>query len=106
MDTPHTTRLVELALSHRYTQAHGWVVNAVTGWLSAYYMEDPRFRVSRRCEDLETGVHLWVCEFEEGFSMPRLLKRLQADIPSYVVHESHAQSDGSLRYVIDLAEIS
>lgn len=80
---------------------HAWIINAITGWLSAYYMEDPRFRVSRRYDELETGMHVWVCELEEGMSMRRLLKRLQADIPPHRVHE-RGSSSGSLRYVIDV----
>ena len=104
METPRTTQLVELAVSYRYVQAHGWVINAVTGWLSAYYMEDPRFRVSRRYEDLETGLHTWLCELEDGLSMMRIVKRLQADVPPYRVHEHRASEGRCHRYVIDLPE--
>ena len=104
MEPPHRTHLVELGVTHRYVQAHGWVVGAITGWLSAYYMEDPRFRVSRRYEDLETGMHIWLCELEDSVSMRRIIKRLQADVPPYCIHE-HSASEGSHhRYVIDLPE--
>ncbi len=101
---PSGTTHVELGVSHRYAQAHPWVVNAVTGWLSAYYMEDPRFHVSRRYDELETGMHVWLCELEEGLLMPRLIKRLQADIPPYRVHEASTSTSGHHRYVIDLPE--
>lgn len=104
METPRTTALVELGVSHRYAQAHAWVIHAITGWLSAYYMEDSRFRVSRRYEELETGVHVWVCELEGGMSITRLIKRLQADIPPCRLVERDAPPDGCIRYVIDLLE--
>ncbi|MGH7230424.1 MAG: hypothetical protein ACREJU_03590 [Nitrospiraceae bacterium] len=105
METQPATHLIELRVSPRYVRAHGWVVNAITGWLSAYYMEDPRFRVSRRYEDLETGAQVWVCELEDGLSMPRLLKRLQADIPLFRVHEQDDSPAGQHRYVIDLPDV-
>ena len=38
---------VELRLSYRYAKEHAWVVQAVTGFLSAYFMEHPGFRVQR-----------------------------------------------------------
>ena len=104
MEMPRTIHLVELGVSHRYAQAHGWVVNAITGWLSAYYMEDPRFRVSRRYEELETGLHIWLCELEDGLSMTRIIKRLQADVPPYRVYEHGAAEGSHHRYVIDLPE--
>jgi hypothetical protein len=97
------TQLVELRVTRRYAQAHGWVVNALTGWLSAYYMEDARFRVRRHHEELETGMHVWLCELEEGMSMKRLLRRLQADLPPYQVNEQGPLPEGSHgRYIIDL----
>ncbi|MBI4402089.1 MAG: hypothetical protein HY581_10720 [Nitrospirae bacterium] len=104
MDTSESKHLIELGVSYRYAQAHGWVVNAIVGWLSAYYMEDPRFRVSRREHELETGMHVWVCEIEGNMPIKRLLTRLQADIPPFQVHERSTPANGRTRYVIDLAE--
>lgn len=105
-DDPHADakRFVELAISYRYAQAHGWVVNAVTGWLSAYYMEDSRFRVSRRYEELETGLHVWLCELDGDVSLTRLLRRLQVDIPPFQVRVQQADPGGRTRHVIDLPE--
>jgi len=104
MDTSDTTHLVEVAVSHRYAQEHGWVVNAITGFLSAYYMEDPRFRVTRRFQDLETGVHIWVCEAEGTMSIQRMVKRLQLDIPPAKIHHSEVSTSGLRRYTIDLVD--
>lgn len=102
MDTSEIKQLVEIGVSHRYTQEHGWVVNAITGFLSAYYMEDPRFRVTRRFQELETGVHIWVCEVDGTMSIQRMVKRLQLDIPPAKIHPSEASTSGRRRYTIDL----
>jgi len=104
MDTSDTTHLVEIGVSHRYAQEHGWVVNAITGFLSAYYMEDPRFRVTRRFQEMETGVYVWVCEIEGTMSIQRMVKRLQLDIPPATIHHSEVSTSGLRRYTIDLVE--
>ncbi len=104
MNPSENTRLVELRISARYAQTHGWVVNALTGWLSAFYMEDPRFRVSRRDHDMESGIPVWVCEMEGDMRMIRVLRRLQADVPPFQVQEGISPEDGRTRYVIDLPE--
>jgi len=104
MDTSDIKQLVEIGVSHRYAQEHGWVINAITGFLSAYYMEDPRFRVSRSFQELETGVHVWVCEIEGTMSIQRMVKRLQLDIPPAKIHHSEAFPGSLRRYTIDLIE--
>jgi len=104
MDRSDIKQLVEIGVSHRYAQAHGWVINAITGFLSAYYMEDPRFRVTRRFQELETGVHVWVCEIEGTMSIERMVKRLQLDIPPANVHHAEGSTSGLSRYTIDLVE--
>lgn len=104
MDMPSAGNLAELALSYRYAQAHGWVVQAVTGWLSAYYMEDPRFRVSRSYDELETGTHVWLCEVEGSATMKRLLRRLRADLPGFEVRERAAGPGELVRHLIDLPD--
>ena len=93
---------IELGVSPQYAQAHGWVVHALNGWLSAYYMEDPRFRVLRRFHELETGIEVWVCEQEGDQPMKRLLARLRADFPPYRIHERTTPSGEGLRYLVDL----
>jgi len=93
--------LVEISVSYRYAQAHQWVIQGITGFLSAYYMEKPGFQVRRHYDELETGVHIWLCEIPAGTSVPRLLKRLQNDIPSAHVGECHPQTTEHLRYFID-----
>jgi len=91
-----------LGVTARYAKAHGWIINAITGWLSAYYMEDPGFRVRRHAQEPDTGMEVWVCELGEGMSMKRLIRRLQVDLPPGRVHEHSAPDDGRIRYIIDL----
>lgn len=102
MEPESETQRVELGVSSRYVSRHGWVVTAITGFLSAYFMEDPRFRVGRRYHESETGVHVWVCELDSGMTIQRVIRRLQVDIPPCHVH-THAQSrEGLVRHVVDL----
>jgi hypothetical protein len=93
---------VELGVSPQYANEHGWVVHALSGWLSAYYMEDPRFRVLRRFHELETGIEVWVCEHEGDRLMKRLIARLRTDFPPYQIHERTAPSGAGVRYLLDL----
>ena len=81
MGSAPSTERIEFGVTRRYAAEHGWVVPAITGFLSAYYMEEPRFRVARRWSDEQTGDHVWLCELEGGMSFDRLVRRLKADIP-------------------------
>jgi hypothetical protein len=94
------SHLVELRLSYRYAKEHPWTVQAVTGFLSAYFMEQPGFRVRRHCDELESGMHVWLCDVPGTMNMTVLVKRLQADLPPFsstrTTHES-----GRPHYVID-----
>lgn len=101
MESSNTQWSGELGVSPQYAQAHGWAVHALAGWLSAYYMEDPRFRVLRRFHELETGIEVWVCEHQGVIQMKRLIARLRADFPPYQIHERKSPS-GGLRYLLDL----
>ncbi|WP_447971981.1 hypothetical protein [Nitrospira sp. Kam-Ns4a] len=101
------TQRIELAVSDRYAQAHTWVLTAITGFLSAYYMEDARFRFRQRYRDQDGGLYVWLCEIEAGMSFPRLIRRLQADLPPGRVLDRASGSTSSAqcpRYVIDLPE--
>ena len=98
----HQQWSVELGVSPLYAREHGWVVHALNGWLSAYYMEDPRFRVLRRFHELPTGVEVWVCEHEGDLPMKRLIARLRTDFPPYRIHERSASSGQGRRYLIDV----
>ena len=81
MDTPDNLTVTELRLSYRYIKANPWVVTAVNGFLSAYFMEQPSFRVQRHFDELESGMHVWLCDVPATMTMERLLRRLKADIP-------------------------
>jgi hypothetical protein len=95
-------QLVELRISYRYAKEHAWVVQAVNGFLSAYFMEQPGFRVQRHVEELESGMHVWLCEVPAPTTMARLLRRLKADIPPFRHTELH-DADRP-QYVIDCPE--
>ena len=81
MESEEQATMIELRLSYRYIKEQPWVVTAVNGFLSAYFMEQPSFRVQRHFEELESGMHVWVCEVPSTMKMTTLLRRLQADIP-------------------------
>lgn len=92
---------VELRVSYRYAQAHPWVVQAITGFLSSYFMEQPDFRLQRHGPELESGMHVWTCEMPATMKMLRLIRRLQVDIPPCQIIEPTPTSVAGLFYVID-----
>ena len=52
MDENESVQVVELRISYRYATVHPWVVQAIRGFLSAYFMESPGFRVQRYMEEI------------------------------------------------------
>lgn len=101
MDSEQDAQLVELRLSDRYVKSHPWVVMAINGFLSAYFMEQPSFRVQRHFDELESGMHLWICEVPGTMKMERLLKRLKADIPAFQLTTTPSTADTRPQYLID-----
>ena len=101
MDEQEAGQVVELRISYRYAAAHPWVVQAIGGFLSAYFMEHPGFRVQRHIEELESGTHLWVCEVPPTMKFLRLLKRLKEDIPPCHAKEITTELPARPRYLID-----
>ena len=104
METGPDSQLVELRLSYRYAKQHPWVVQAVNGFLSAYFMEHPSFRVQRHFDELESGMHVWLCEVPATMKMDRLLKRLKADIPPFQHTQVPSGHNALPQYVIDCLE--
>ena len=104
MDGQEMSEVVELRLGYRYIKEHPWVVPAVTGFLSAYFMENPEFRVQQHFEELETGMHVWVCDVPPNMKVRTLLKRLQADIPPCLYRQTDAVKPARPQYVIDCPE--
>ena len=104
MDPGQENQIVELRLSYRYAKEHPWVTQAVTGFLSAYFMEHPGFRVRQHLEELESGMRVWVCDVPAGMKMGALLRRLQADIPPCRYFQSPTEPHASPRYIIDCPE--
>lgn len=100
MESEHGMQVVEIRTSYRYAQAHPWVVQAITGFLSAYFMEHPGFRVQRHVEELESGMHVWICDVPPAMKVLRLLKRLQADIPLCQIKQATPDMP-TPHYVID-----
>jgi hypothetical protein len=101
MDTEQESQLVELRLSYRYIKEHPWVVMAVNGFLSAYFMEQPSFRVQRHFDELESGMHVWLCEVPGRMKMDRLLRRLKADIPAFHQTVTSPAPNDRPHYLID-----
>jgi hypothetical protein len=101
MDSEEPTTITELRLSYRYIKEHPWVVTAVNGFLSAYFMEQPSFRVQRHFDELESGMHVWICEVPSTMKMATLLRRLQADIPSCRYSQTTAEPINRPQYVVD-----
>lgn len=93
---------IEISLSYRFAQEHNWVIHGLTGFFSAYYMEKPGFRVLRHYEELETGMHVWLCEIPPGMRIQALLKRLQYDLPPFRTRVRQQEGDDTIaRHVID-----
>lgn len=98
------TRVVELRLSYRYVTEHPWAVQAVAGFLSAYFMEQPGFRVQRHFDELESGMHVWICDVPAGMNVLRLLKRLQDDVPPCRCRQTDAAPPARPQYILDCPE--
>ncbi len=101
MKSEEQAAMTELRLSYRYIKEHPWVVTAVNGFLSAYFMEQPGFRVLRHFDELESGMHVWICEVPSAMKMTTLLGRLQADIPPCRYSQTTTEPTNRLQYVVD-----
>ena len=101
MDTGPSSHEVELRLSYRYVQEHPWVVQAMTGFLSAYFMEKPDFRLQRHFEELESGMHVWVCDVPADMKVVALLRRLQDDIPPCRFRQAAIDPPARPQFLID-----
>ena len=104
MEEQEPVQVVEIRISYRYATAYPWVVQAIGGFLSAYFMEHPGFRVQRYMEELESGTHLWICEVPSNMKVPRLLKRLKEDIPPCRDEQIVTEFPMRPRYLIDCPE--
>ena len=100
MESQDDVTVAELRLSYRYIKEHPWVVTAVNGFLSAYFMEQPSFRVQRHFDELESGMHVWLCDVPATMKMERLLRRLKADIPPFHLTTT-SLSESRPQYLID-----
>ena len=104
MESHPTIQVVELRLSYRYATQHPWVVQAVTGFLSAYFMEKPGFCVHEHFVELESGMHVWVCDIPSGMKVLSLVKRLKEDLPPSHCTETEGTPPARPQYVIDSPE--
>ena len=93
--------VVELRASYRYIKDHPWVIQGITGFLSAYFMERPGFQVKKHFDELETGMHVWVCDMPPDMKFRRLLRRLQEDIPPCQYHQLESTEPSCPQYLID-----
>ncbi len=97
-------QVVELRVSSRYITAHPWVVQAIGGFLSAYFMEHPGFRIQRHIDEVESGFHLWICEVPPSLKVLKLLKRLKEDIPPCQAQQMATNLPTPPCYLIDCPE--
>ena len=104
MDSEEQTAMTELRLSYRYIKEHPWVMTAVNGFLSAYFMEQPGFRVLRHFDELESGMHVWICEVPSTMKMLSLMRKPQYDIPSCRYSHTSVAPTNRPQYVIDVHE--
>ncbi|MBS0170856.1 MAG: hypothetical protein JSR62_10925 [Nitrospira sp.] len=104
MDAAQANQLVELRLTPGYIKDHPWTVQAINGFLSAYFMEKPGFSVQRHYDDLESGMHVWICDAPATMKITVLLRRLQADIPPCRYFQPSGEPPARPQYVIDSPE--
>src|SRR5438309_12120374 len=104
MDSTQMSQVVELRASYRYVKEHPWVVQAMTGFLSAYFMEKPEFRVQQNLVELESGMHVWVCDAPPTMKVLSLLKRMQADIPPSHYKQTETDPPARPHSVIDCTQ--
>ena len=95
---------IEICISYRFAQENSWVVQGITGFLSAYYMERPGFQVRKHFDELETGMHIWICEVPFEMNIRHLLKRLQCDLPPSSISQTSMEASQPVRYLIDTLE--
>lgn len=98
------SQAVELRVSYRYVQEHPWVVPAITGFLSAYFMEKAEFRVQQNFVELESGMHVWVCDIPPTMKVRTLLKRLQGDLPPCRYTQTETDPPARPQFLIDCPE--
>ncbi len=104
MDEQKPAEIIELRVSSRYVTKHPWVVQAIGGFLSAYFMEQPEFRVQRHREEPESGAYLWICEVPATMKLQRLLRRLKEDIPPCQTQQISTDLPTPACYLIDCPE--
>ena len=104
MESEAQATMIELRLSYRYIKEQPWVVTAVNGFLSAYFMEQPSFRVQRHFDDLESRLHARTTQEPTPMNNTTLLRRLQADIPPCRYSQASVAPTDRLQYVVDALE--
>ena len=92
---------VEIRVSERYLTEHPWVVQGITGFFSAYFMENPGFQVLKHFTESETGIHVWVCDIPPDMKIRMLLRRLKEDIPPSRYHQIETEATARPQYFID-----
>ena len=97
-------QMVEIRASYRYVKEHSWVVQGITGFLSAYFMEKPGFNLHRHFDELETGMHVWVCDIPPKMKVPTLLRRLKDDIPPCSYKQLETNPPARPQFLIDTQE--
>jgi hypothetical protein len=99
MDEQEPVQVVELLISYRYAIAHPWVIQAIGGFLSAYFMEHPGFRVTIWKNWRPASL---ICEVPPGMKV----LRLEATEGGYSPCNAHRspRTTCAPRYLIDCPE--
>jgi len=97
-------QVIELRVSNQYMKEHPWVVQGITGFLSAYFMERPGFQVQKHFDELETGMHVWVCDIPPDMKIQLLLHRLKEDIPPCHYQQLETEDTTCPQYLIDSSD--
>jgi hypothetical protein len=92
---------VDILVSERYITEHPWVVQGITGFFSAYFMEKPGFQVLKHFTESETGIHVWVCTIPPNMKIRILLRRLKEDIPPCQYQQLETDAAVRPQYLID-----
>ena len=93
--------IVELRASYRYVKDHAWVIQGITGFLSAYFMDSPGFQVRKHFTELEPGMHVWVCDIPPNMKFRLLLRRLKEDIPPCQYKQMETDENMCEQYFLD-----
>src|SRR2546427_1269705 len=95
MDSTQMSQVVELRASYRYVKEHPWVVQAMTGFLSAYFMKKPGIsRATAFCRIRIRHARLGVRDSPQHEG-PRSLEATASGYSTLSLHTNRNESAGA-----------